>query len=108
MAVRVKNLRTVTEREALLANVRPESWVGETVMVALSVSNPKEFAGRLDEVNDRGVVLMLAPGSQHEVESFYPWEAIRRLRLRGSAEEVRASSGLEPGERLPGDPGWFS
>lgn len=77
-------------------------------MVALSVSSPKEFAGRLDEVNDRGVVLMLAPGSKHEVESFYPWEAIRRLRLRGRAEEDKSSPGLEPGRRLPGDPGWFS
>ena len=77
-------------------------------MVALSVRNPKEFVGRLDEVNDRGVVLMLAPGSQNEVESFYPWEAVRRLRLRSNADQVESSPGLEPGERLPGDPGWFS
>ena len=91
-----------------MANVRPEAWVGETVMVALSVRNPKEFAGRLEEVNDRGVVLVLAPGAEHEVEAFYPWEAVRRLRLRGSTEEVGSGPGLEPGERLPGDPGWFS
>lgn len=76
-------------------------------MVALSVRNPKEFAGRLEEVNDRGVVLMLAPGSAHEVEAFYPWISIRRLRLQGSTEKD-AHSGLGPGERLPGDPGWFS
>lgn len=77
------------------------------MMVALAVRNPKEFAGRLDEVNDRGVVLMLAPGSAHEVEAFYPWNAIRRLRLRGSAQP-ESFSDLEPGDRLAGDPGWFS
>jgi hypothetical protein len=73
------------------------------------VRNPKEFAGRLEEVNDRGIVLMLAPGAEHEVETFYPWVAVRRLRLRGSTEEKpKSGPGLGPGERLPGDPGWFS
>ena len=90
----------------MLAEARPEAWIGETVMVALDVRNPKEFAGRLDEVNDRGVVLVLVPGSGNEAEAFYPWEAVRRLRLRSSAEET--ASGPRPGDRLPGDPGWFS
>ena len=89
-----------------MAKTRPEAWIGETVMVVLDVRNPEEFAGRLDEVNDRGVVLVLAPGSANEVETFYPWKGIRRLRLRGSAEETEP--GPRPGERLPGDPGWFS
>lgn len=87
--------------------MRPESWVGEMVMVALSVRSPKEFAGRLEEVNDLGVILILAPGSEHEVEAFYPWVAIRRLRLQG-AMETEPRSGLGPGDHLPGDPGWFS
>ena len=91
-----------------MAEARPESWVGKTVMTALSVRNPKEFAGRLDEVNDRGVVLMLSPGTEHEVEAFYPWESIRRLRLQGSTEKAGSRPAQGTGDRLPGDPGWFS
>lgn len=77
-------------------------------MVALSVRNPKEFASRLDEVNDRGVVVTLSPGSAHETEAFYPWEAIRRLRLRSRKEEAGSGAAAASGDRLPGDPGWFS
>lgn len=91
-----------------MAETRPESWLGEIVMVALSTRNPKEFAGRLDEVNDRGVILSLNPDSMNEVEAFYPWGAVRRLRLRSKKEKMEARSGSEPGNRLPGDPGWFS
>ena len=106
MAFRVKKANEIfVEWEAVLAKTRPESWLGETVMVALSVRNPKEFEGRLDEVNDRGIVLVLAPGSGHEVEAFYPWISVRRLRLRG---ETESNESPEPHDRLPGDPGWFS
>jgi hypothetical protein len=91
-----------------MAETRPESWLGEIVMVALSTRNPKEFAGRLDEVNDRGVILSLNPDSMNEVEAFYPWGAVRRLRLRSKKEKMAARSGAEPDNRLPGDPGWFS
>ncbi|CAN5765135.1 hypothetical protein BH23ACT11_BH23ACT11_20020 [soil metagenome] len=91
-----------------MANTRPESWVGENVIVALAIRNPKEFTGRLDEVNDRGVVLTLSPDSMHGVEAFYPWDAIRRMRLKSKKEELDPRSAPQSGNRLPGDPGWFS
>lgn len=77
-------------------------------MVALSLRNPREFAGRLDEVNDRGIIMTLSAGSVNQVEAFYPWNSIRRIRLRSKKEESEARKGSEPGSRLPGDPGWFS
>ncbi|MGB3634139.1 MAG: hypothetical protein WA982_08875 [Rubrobacteraceae bacterium] len=91
-----------------MAKTRPESWIGEIVIVALSIRNPKEFTGRLDEVNDRGIVLSLNPDSMNAVEAFYPWAAVRRLRLRSKREEMEPRTGPELGKRLPGDPGWFS
>ena len=75
-------------------------------MVALSVRSPKEFAGRLEEVNDLGVILILAPGSEHEVEAFYPWVAIRRVRLQG-AMETEPRSGLGPGITFQETPAGF-
>lgn len=91
-----------------MAESRPESWIGETVVVALSIRNPREFAGRLDEVNDRGIILCLSSDSMNEVEAFYPWSSIRRIRQRSKKEKMQARSGSESGSRLPGDPGWFS
>lgn len=91
-----------------MAKIRPESWIGETVIVALSIRNPKEFSGRLGEVNDRGIVLSLNPDSMNEVEAFYPWAAVRRLRLRSKREKMETQTGPERSNRLPGDPGWFS
>ena len=83
----------------------PEAWIGRRVSVTLNVRNPDEFGGRLDEVNDRGVTLVIGPGSQNEAVAFYPWGSIRRLRLD---EENSAQPTNEPGKRLAGDPGWFS
>ena len=77
-------------------------------MVALAVRTPKEFEGRLEEVTDRGIVLVLNPNSLHEVEAFYPWEGVRRLRLKSKKEKMAAPARTNPGGRLPGDPGWFS
>lgn len=91
-----------------MAETRPESWIGETVVVALDIRNPKEFSGRLDEVNDRGIVLSLNVDSMHEVAAFYPWNAIRRLRLKSKKEKMESRPKTEAGHRLPGDPGWFS
>lgn len=85
----------------------PEAWIGELVAVTLDVHTPEEFTGRLDEVNDRGVMLALAPDSANASLTFYPWGAIRRLRLQ-TGEDAGSRPETSPGERLSGDPGWFS
>lgn len=82
----------------------PEAWIGRQVAITLNVRNPEEFAGKLGEVNDRGVVLTIGSGSKKESLVFYPWGSIRRIRL-GEAE---AQARRESGKRLAGDPGWFS
>lgn len=81
----------------------PDRWTGRLVAVTLAIRNPDEFVGRLDEANELGVALTLSP-SNREVATFYPWVAIRRLRLIEENEEPRPG----PVQRVPGDPGWFS
>ena len=83
----------------------PESWIGWQVAVTLNVRNPDEFRARLEEVNDQGATLIIGLGSPKESPTFYPWTSIRRLRL---CEGSNARPTKEPGERLAGDPGWFS
>lgn len=83
----------------------PEAWTGRRVAVTLNVRNPDEFRGRLEQVNDRGVTLIIGPGSQKEAATFYPWGSIRRLRL---CEEESARPETDSGKRMAGDPGWFS
>ena len=83
----------------------PEAWIGKTVAVTLNVRTPEEFTGKLEEVNDRGVVLVIGPGSQNEAMAFYPWGSIRRLRL-GEGNSAQPTN--DTGKRLAGDPGWFS
>ncbi len=83
----------------------PEAWIGRQVAATLNVRNPEEFTGRLEEVNDRGVTLIIGPGSPKEAVTFYPWNSLRRLRLCG--EEIGRPK-KEPVKRMAGDPGWFS
>ncbi len=92
------------EEENLAQEPTPEAWIGRQVAVTLNVRNPDEFRGRLEEVNDRGVTLVIGPDSPKEAVTFYPWGSIRRLRLcEGNSSTVKT-----PGKRLAGDPGWFS
>lgn len=83
----------------------PEVWIGWQVAVALNVRNPEEFTGRLEEVNDRGITLVIGPGARNEAVTFYPWNSIRRLRL---CEEKTDRPKKEAGKRMVRDPGWFS
>lgn len=83
----------------------PEAWIGRWVAVTLNVRNPEEFGGRLEEVNDRGITLVIGPGSRQETSAFYPWGSIRRVRL---SEEKDVQSKKETNKRMAGDPGWFS
>jgi len=81
----------------------PEKWAGRLVAVTLAIRNPDEFVARLDETNELGVALTLSPSGQ-EVATFYPWIAVRRLRLIEDEEGPRPG----PARRVPGDPGWFT
>jgi len=81
----------------------PQAWTGRMVAVTLAIRNPDEFTGRLDQVNELGVALTLSPTGR-EVATFYPWVAVRRLRLIEDGEEPRA----DPPRRVSGDPGWFT
>ncbi|MGB3681102.1 MAG: hypothetical protein WA990_01310 [Rubrobacteraceae bacterium] len=87
---------------------KPEAWIGRRVAVTLNVRNPEEFVGELEEVNDRGVTLVIGPGSSREALTFYPWGSIRRLRLYEESDIRPATGPRKPGQRLAGDPGWFS
>ena len=82
----------------------PEAWIGRSIAVTLDVRTPEEFTGKLEEVNDRGIVLTIGFGSQNEALVFYPWGSIRRLRLGETGSQPRRDTG----KRLVGDPGWFS
>lgn len=86
----------------------PEAWIGRRVAVTLDVRNPEEFEGALEEVNDRGVTLVIGPGSPQEALTFYPWGSIRRLRLCKEKDVRPTNEPSKPGKRLGGDPGWFS
>jgi hypothetical protein len=89
----------------LAKETTPEAWIGWRVAVTLNVRNPDEFVARLEEVNDRGLTLMIGPGSGQEALTFYPWSSVRRLRL---SEEKNRQPRKESGRRMAGDPGWFS
>lgn len=88
-------------------NPTPEAWIGDLVAVTLDVRTPEEFVARLDEVNDRGLVLTIAPESENPPVTFYPWSAIRRLRQQ-TGGDFSSQRKARPGNRSPGDPGWFS
>ncbi len=55
----------------------PEAWIGQTVeLVFVSGSSTEYTDGRLEEVNDRGIVLTVEAHGEHPARSlFYPWGA---------------------------------
>ncbi|MBA2441715.1 MAG: hypothetical protein H0V53_04840 [Rubrobacter sp.] len=58
----------------------PDAWIGESVEVG--IRDGGGFTGLLQEVNDRGVVLSYSPsGSPVARTLFYPWGALRVIRL---------------------------
>ena len=60
----------------------PEAWVGLDVVLGIAGGN-QGIAGRLDDVNDRGIVLFRPDEAYGPI--FYPWEAILYIRPpRGS------------------------
>ena len=59
----------------------PEAWIGQTVeLIFVSGSSTEYTDGRLEEVNDRGIVLMVEGHGEHPARFlFYPWGAVIQL-----------------------------
>ncbi len=59
----------------------PEAWIGRAVeLVFVSGSSTEYTGGRLEEVNDRGIVLMVEGHGEHPARPlFYPWSAVIQL-----------------------------
>ena len=59
----------------------PQAWIGRTVeLVFVSGSSTEYTDGRLEEVNDRGIVLMVEGHGEHPARPlFYPWGAVIQL-----------------------------
>lgn len=92
----------------MMETPKPEAWIGRRIAITLNVHNPDEFGGELEEVNDRGITVVIGPGSPQETLAFYPWGSIRRVRLREEKDARTAGDAGKSGQRLAGDPGWFS
>jgi hypothetical protein len=59
----------------------PDAWIGlEVELVFVSGSSTEYADGRLEEVNDRGIVLTVeGHGEYPERPLFYPWGAVIQL-----------------------------
>ena len=59
----------------------PEAWIGRSVeLVFVSGSSPEYTDGDLEEVNDRGIVLLVETHGGHPARPlFYPWSAVIQL-----------------------------
>jgi hypothetical protein len=59
----------------------PEAWIGgEVELIFVSGSSTEYTDGRLEEVNDRGIVLTVEGHGEHPARPlFYPWGAIIQL-----------------------------
>ena len=59
----------------------PEAWVGRPVrLVFVSGGSTEYTVGGLEEVNDKGIVLLAKTHVGHPAQSlFYPWSAVIQL-----------------------------
>ncbi len=82
----------------------PYTWIGQDVVVNVvgSAENVVGMFGTLEDVHDGGVVLSWMEPSDVEPTLFYPWGAIRWLRLVASLED-RDGLDDEP-EEPPAEP----
>ena len=58
-----------------------EAWIGRAVeLIFVSGSSTEYTDGRLEEVNDRGIVLTVEGHGEHPTRPlFYPWGAVIQL-----------------------------
>ena len=59
----------------------PEAWLGRPVRLEFLDGASTEYAeGKLEEINDRGIVLSVEPNVGHLAQPlFYPWSAVIQL-----------------------------
>ncbi len=59
----------------------PEAWVGREVELIFVSGSSTEYAdGRLDGVNERGIVLTVEGHGEHPARPlFYPWGAVIQI-----------------------------
>ena len=59
----------------------PEAWLGRPVKVVFVSGSSTEYAdGILEEVNDRGIVVLVETHVGHPAQPlFYPWSAVIQL-----------------------------
>jgi hypothetical protein len=59
----------------------PEAWIGRPVeLVFVSGSSTEYVGGGLEEINDRGIVLLVETHTGHPAQPlFYPWSAVIQL-----------------------------
>jgi hypothetical protein len=59
----------------------PEAWIGRSVeIIFVSGSSTEYNDGRLEEVNDRGIVLTVEGHGEHPARHlFYPWGAVIQI-----------------------------
>jgi hypothetical protein len=59
----------------------PEAWIGRAVeLIFVSGSSTEYTDGRLEEVNDRAIVLTVEGHGEHPARPlFYPWSAVIQL-----------------------------
>jgi hypothetical protein len=66
----------------------PEAWIGKPVELIFVSGGSTEYSdGRLEEVNDRGIVLMVKGHGEHPARAlFYPWSAVIQLGPEGQPQ----------------------
>ncbi len=59
----------------------PEAWIGRAVELIFVSGSSTEYAdGRLEEVNEQGIVLTVEGHGEHPARSlFYPWGAVIQI-----------------------------
>ncbi len=58
------------------ANGAPDAWVREEITVQYGLGFDQRTIGKLEAVNERGVLLKVSTRHQGEVELFYPWGSV--------------------------------
>jgi hypothetical protein len=73
----------------------PEAWIGQQVMIetteALSTDLRAATPVHLEDVNDRGVVVLVSSqhDQSHSSRYFYPWGVVGWIRLASEDEQGR-------------------
>jgi hypothetical protein len=70
------------------ANGAPDAWIGEEITVRYGLGFDQRTIGKLEAVNERGLLLKVPTRHQGEVELFYPWASVVSIQ-RGQVPSSR-------------------